>query len=162
MLSLKNIWERLLLVVLKRFIELLKDFVFKWIFIIFFNFLLWTIYHGNTSWAMHLLYIWLSWQGKKQSSTTTKINRIKTHCCDLETLAYSYKFSSLFIMKSLLNVNLKCFHFTRNSVICAKSPMGLKFFFSQWKTYFFRSRCTSEFFPTQKLRFLKSLDFIFY
>ena len=40
----------------------------------FLNSLLWAINHGNTSLAMYLINIQLSWQRKKQFSITTKIN----------------------------------------------------------------------------------------
>ena len=62
-------------------------------------------------------------------------------------------------MKSLLNVNLhlKCFHSTsclleetsKGQKFCGmcRIPDGIKFIFSQWKTYFFPIYCTSDFFP---------------
>ena len=49
-----------------------------------------TVY-SNTSWAMHLHYIWVSWKGRKQTSATIKINWSKIHYYNLASLAYSYK-----------------------------------------------------------------------
>ena len=44
----------------------------------------------NTLWTMHLHYMWFSWQGKKQFSTTTKINWIKILFYNSASLAHSY------------------------------------------------------------------------
>ena len=41
----------------------------------------------NTSSAIHLHCIWFSWKGKKQISTTIKINSSKTNFCNLALLA---------------------------------------------------------------------------
>ena len=47
--------------------------------------------YSNRSWAMHLHYVWLSWQGKKQLSTTVKTDWTKIHFYNLALLASSYK-----------------------------------------------------------------------
>ena len=87
---LTNICERLLLILqeelMSSFSRIFYSNEFLWIFLIS---LLWTVYHGNTSWTMHLHYAWrLSWQGKKKFSTTTKINLVKIHFYSLASLAY--------------------------------------------------------------------------
>ena len=71
----------------------LKDFVVKKTFKNCSNFLFWAGYPSsvnvNTSWAMHLHFIWLRRREKNQVSTTIKINWTKIHLYNLTSLAYS-------------------------------------------------------------------------
>ena len=71
----------------------LKDFVIKRTFKNCSNFLFWAVYPSsvnvNTSWAMHLHFIWLRRREKNQVSTTIKINWTEIHLYNLTSLAYS-------------------------------------------------------------------------
>ena len=85
---------------------LLKDFVFWWMFMDFWNFLLGQyipVWHYIMSNASSLYR--LSWQSQKQFSTLIKINWTKVHFYNLASLAYSYKKSQLpadkYILKTL-------------------------------------------------------------
>ena len=134
----------------------------------------------NNTWLTYLHYIWLSWWGKKEFSTTyqnylnkkkfsitwpqqiTLKNKVTYQQVRIypKSFLVTLKFSSLFIMKSLLNVNLytwrafishvvclgktsnswykysQSFLMPKKSVVCTKFPMCSKFNFSQSKTYF--------------------------
>ena len=46
---------------------------------------------------------------------------------------FSFHMFSAWAKFQIVDINIQCF--SENSALCAEFPMGLKFYFFQWKTY---------------------------
>ena len=103
-------------------------------FMNFCNLLLWQIYHyGNTSWVLHLHYsymaqlamkeiifnkLWKLFELKFRSSTSWKVHTAQRHSWSHKKHYTLHKFISVFIIKSLLNVNLNIWSAFISNVVC--------------------------------------------